>query len=232
MGDQHIVKSGKDELSRGMPIDAMVCLMQAMQSAGMTTRDLMSSNAIAIIEDGAGIDPDADPSNGSAISTDKGLALFLPPGSRASILRNDGRKLHFWANIEGDLSCNPNAPFTAQLLERDLSRADPLCAAWLERGERGSSSESLCRLFFGLPSDAGKSHPHDANDFRRCVLFLEATGTSHRIAEAASLSEPWAKLASRWDELCSLLSDDLSSSGNACNAAMSSILRPAPKNKP
>lgn len=232
MGAQHLVKSGKDSLSRGMPIDAMVCLMQAMQSSGMTSRDLMSSNAIAIIEDGAGLDPHADASSCSAIATDKGLALFMPPGSRASILRNDGRALHFWANIEGHLSCNPHTPFAAKTLEEDLSRTDPLCAAWLERGERGSSSETLCHRFFGLPADSAHNHPHDADDFRRCVLFLEATATSHRIVEAASISEPWAKLTARWDELCSLLADDLSSGQNACNLAMAAILRTAPKIKP
>ena len=74
-------------------------------------------------------------------------------------------------------------------------------AIWLRDGERGSSSNALCSHFFGIPTDAGRDHPHDPGDLRRCLNFLDATKTHDRIKEMANVSLEWAALVSIWPDL-------------------------------
>lgn len=77
-------------------------------------------------------------------------------------------------------------------------------AMWLRIGERGASSDAMCKRIFGLPSDAGASHPHDPDDLRRCLLFLDATGAHGKVSTMASVSREWSSLASAWDEIVKL----------------------------
>lgn len=78
---------------------------------------------------------------------------------------------------------------------------------WLRTGERGASSEALCRRLFGVPrpTDASNdrtAHPLDPADFRRCQLFLDAVPVARqRLNEVASMSQTWAHYIARWDEL-------------------------------
>lgn len=47
---------------------------------------------------------------------------------------------------------------------------------WLRTGERGQSSNAMCQQFFGIPAGRERrNHPLDADDMRRCLLFLEAS---------------------------------------------------------
>lgn len=85
----------------------------------------------------------------------------------------------------------------------DASRLDlPLgVIQWLEVGERGSSSNAMCKVIFGLPESAGISHPLDPSDFRRCVLFMEKTGGRIGLHKMSDVSPEWAALVARWSEI-------------------------------
>lgn len=50
----------------------------------------------------------------------------------------------------------------------------PKVAWWLREGERGASSNAMCRRLFGFPAEAGIRHPLDPDDLRRCLSFLDA----------------------------------------------------------
>lgn len=80
---------------------------------------------------------------------------------------------------------------------------------WLADGERGLSSDALCKKFFGLPKSAGDEHPHDPADLRRCVLFLEKTKTHDRIKEAAEISPAWKALVDVWPTLLATLNNEM-----------------------
>jgi hypothetical protein len=80
---------------------------------------------------------------------------------------------------------------------------------WLRNGERGSSSEAMCKHIFGVPAEAGKSHPHDPDDLRRCVLFLEQTDSSNLAYSMRDVSPEWTALVDHWDELTGLLRQEM-----------------------
>lgn len=77
-------------------------------------------------------------------------------------------------------------------------------AMWLRRGERGLSSNALCKAIFGVPSNAGTEHPYDPDDLRRCMQFLEASGAHDQLQKMAGVSLEWSRLVSRWADLTAL----------------------------
>lgn len=100
-------------------------------------------------------------------------------------------------------------------------------ASWLRDGERGSSSNAMCKRIFGIPADAGASHPHDPDDLRRCLLFLDATEAHDKIAFMLDVSEQWGRLVASWGELVALFEDEIaggSKSAPATYALMKKIL--------
>lgn len=82
-------------------------------------------------------------------------------------------------------------------------------ALWLRDGERGMSSNALCKQLFGVPADAGRDHPHDPGDLRRCVAFLDAANAHDRIGEMACVSLEWAALVPEWTTLVQCLANEL-----------------------
>lgn len=81
-------------------------------------------------------------------------------------------------------------------------------ADWLRYGERGASSNALCKRIFGIPSDAGIAHPLDPDDFRRCRLFLSATSSEDKIHLMKNVSPEWRRLAKRWREISQLFEEE------------------------
>lgn len=98
-------------------------------------------------------------------------------------------------------------PISAQR-EGDGACADrlglPAVAAWLREGERGLSSNALCRALFGVPDRAGTNYPQDVSDFSRCKTMVEATGGRDRLDRALGLSAQWRAVIGGWDALCQL----------------------------
>ncbi len=88
-------------------------------------------------------------------------------------------------------------------------------AAWLRRGQRGASSNAMCKRIFGVPVDAGVSHPHDPDDLRRCLLFLDAAEAHDKVALMADVSPQWASLAGRWADLVALFREEVAAGSSA-----------------
>lgn len=99
----------------------------------------------------------------------------------------------------------------------------PAVAAWLLEGRRGASSNAMCRRFFGIPGGAGIDHPHDPSDLRRCIDFLDATGSHDKLPRMADVSEPWSRLVGAWDLLRDSLHSEHASAPNTY-ALMKSVL--------
>lgn len=87
--------------------------------------------------------------------------------------------------------------------------AMPLVAGWLLNGERGNSSNAMCKRIFGVPEDAGKDYPLDPDDLRRCVLFLAATNAHDKVPLMADVSKEWAALVGVWDKIVSTLREEM-----------------------
>jgi len=76
--------------------------------------------------------------------------------------------------------------------------------AWLARGERGLSSETIAFRAIGERA-RWESEPFDSDDFRRCLLLMErAPEVRAELPRIAELSPIWAKLVAHWDELTKL----------------------------
>ena len=236
MADQRLAKLGSDTLERGMPISTMIKAMEAMGAAGMSSKPLTDSQAVLVVEGGVGLE--ATSIGSSFVALEGAIAVFMEPGSVASVRRSGAKTMHVIARIDSgmDWEAGDTCPYGPKDLEKSRSGMHPMAAQWLESDQRGASSESLCRQFFNVPpasSSFAGEHPHDPADLLRCVRFLEFTGTAGRIGEAASISPEWAKIVHRWDELTTTLAEELALGSKAPRTfeAMQSLLAPprAPK---
>ena len=71
---------------------------------------------------------------------------------------------------------------------------------WFGSGQVGASSKAMALASVGIPND--RSHPYDPADLNRCLLLLEAVPEIRsRMDLVADMSEAWAALVSRWDEI-------------------------------
>lgn len=83
---------------------------------------------------------------------------------------------------------------------------------WMSRGERGTSSDTIVESLWKLPLTGrwGKSHPHDPDDLRRCLLLLQASPeTAERFEEMALESPEWQRLMERWKELEAMFREEI-----------------------
>lgn len=79
---------------------------------------------------------------------------------------------------------------------------------WLLNGHRGLSSNAMCKRFFGAPADAGTSHPRDGSDFKRCLDFLDATQSHHKVGMMSCVSPEWELLVKRWADIKQLFDEE------------------------
>lgn len=84
---------------------------------------------------------------------------------------------------------------------------------WIERGERGLSSNAIVRQLTGFPMERrwhdASAYPLDPSDLRRCRLLLEQVPElAPRIGEMAAVSLRWAGLVAAWSDLCRLMDEE------------------------
>jgi hypothetical protein len=75
---------------------------------------------------------------------------------------------------------------------------------WFATGQVGLSSKSMACAAAGLPQDPqwGAHHPSDPDDFNRCLLLIDQVPEIREHFQAiAALSQTWARLIDRWDEV-------------------------------
>lgn len=102
-------------------------------------------------------------------------------------------------SVRNDL---PISPRRVAELETARSAGIPQAVVeWLAGGERGKSSEAICRKMYpGILDGHGIDHPHDPDDFRRCRLFLKQIGASD-VECMRGVSPQWTALVDRWAEI-------------------------------
>lgn len=75
---------------------------------------------------------------------------------------------------------------------------------WLTEGDRGMSSDAMCKAIWGgVPVGAEAHHPHDVDDLSRCIAMVDATQPGDRIQLAATISPVWVEIVAVWDNLYS-----------------------------
>lgn len=90
-----------------------------------------------------------------------------------------------------------------------------LVALWLRNGNRGRSSNAMCKHIFGLPISAGVDHPRDPDDLRRCLQFLEATQSAGQLHLMRSASPEWERLTASWDRIVSTFHEETANGKSA-----------------
>lgn len=88
-------------------------------------------------------------------------------------------------------------------------------AMWLRTGERGASSNAMCRRIFGVPADAGDDHPHDPDDLRRCLLFLDAAEAHDKVPMMADVSPAWRGMVEAWREITAAFREEMAGGKSA-----------------
>lgn len=90
----------------------------------------------------------------------------------------------------------------------------PLSAqAWLQQGERGSSSEAMFDAAFGRHMAARRAGatcaPSDPSDLARCRRLVESVGeVREEFAAIARLSPVWQRIITDWDTLCATMDEE------------------------
>lgn len=78
--------------------------------------------------------------------------------------------------------------------------------AWLNSDDTGTSSKWMAMVFCNGVSPYG--HPHDADDFARCMRLLEAVpGYASRLDELRGRSKEWDALLDRWGAISDRIKD-------------------------
>ncbi|MCL4682372.1 MAG: hypothetical protein KJZ92_14020 [Rhodocyclaceae bacterium] len=135
------------------------------------------------------------------------IAKQMPKDARLDVQLAQRIGATFVIGTPGDLAklralgLPPSVVRQAEVADATAKAVPAAVVDWLRDGERGSSSECMCKTLFGVPASAGTDHPHDPGDLRRCVLFLEAADAMGRIAEMRAVSAEWAGIVSRWPEI-------------------------------
>lgn len=79
---------------------------------------------------------------------------------------------------------------------------------WLLTGNVGASSKAIAAHLSGIHCDG--SYPHDASDFLRCVLLLEAVPElCDELPRMAEVNAEWKALVEHWDEIESLFRSEV-----------------------
>jgi hypothetical protein len=88
-------------------------------------------------------------------------------------------------------------------------------AMWLRNGDRGSSSNAMCKRLFGVPIEADKKHPNDPGDLQRCIAFLDAAKANDNLPGMADVSPEWGRLVAIWGDLMTTLQGELAKGKSA-----------------
>lgn len=205
--------SADNQISYGMPASVFSKLSKALAAAKMDI------DSVIYLEDAR---------RGYKMD---GSCKVLPSGAHGVFLLPEKDTVVEFTCPDGDTWYAHNDPVQNEIVVKNspiarLRLPDPV-TNWLLNGERGASSEAMCRHLFkaeaGYRQNGGKTdYPHDPADFRRCRLFVEATNCRNRIQEMASVSPIWAMYVSHWDELCEMMDAEVNwmrgdKSGSATN---------------
>lgn len=84
---------------------------------------------------------------------------------------------------------------------------------WFATGRVGISSKAMACCAAGLGQDPmwsrNNNHPHDPDDFNRCLLLLEAVPEiRNHFGEIARLSEAWGRLIENWEQIETLFLEE------------------------
>ena len=96
----------------------------------------------------------------------------------------------------------------------------PQAIAWLAKGERGISSNTMFTVLTGIDQMGGwgMSHPYDLGDFRRCRLLLkQCPDLAQNLSQMSSVSPQWKALVAHWDGLCRLMDEECPEWDTACD---------------
>lgn len=154
----------------------------------------------------------------------KKLTFALVKENTAFQLTN-GKVSYFCAIHEGELKAYLNEDnLTKTLSQKSINTTDPVeskALAWLENGQVGLSSATLCATLFpnlknhfrfdGMLDDDGGievNWPHDNSDFGRCDKFFKAVPEAKaRLDEMRHVSPEWNNLVDKWSDIEKLSSE-------------------------
>ena len=83
-------------------------------------------------------------------------------------------------------------------------------SVWLQKGEKGISSEVIFGAISGLWLSNWRMTPSDPDDFRRCYLLIKQVPEwKKELWRVAEISSAWENVVENWDKLCEMLEDQL-----------------------
>lgn len=114
-----------------------------------------------------------------------------------------------WFNAIAQAASNICAEFAKPVVKASEGMG---LTSWLASDDTGASSQYMAYVL-STPADAEKfdynviknSHPHDPDDFGRCIRLIEAVPEfADRISKMSQHGKEWAVVAANWDEWAEL----------------------------
>lgn len=102
------------------------------------------------------------------------------------------------------LAGTQHLPASIELMRQQVQRLPETVSKWLRKGDRCEAADAMCKAMFGVPVNAGIHHPTTPLDFRRCLAFIDATGTWDTFDKVAKLSPAWDALIEEWLQIHAL----------------------------
>jgi hypothetical protein len=89
---------------------------------------------------------------------------------------------------------------------------------WLEKGERGASSEAIFNVLSNVHNGDYplRDHPHDPDDFKRCYNLLQIIPEWRQdLYRMKDVSKTWNRLVDNWDTLTEMYEEVTEGRNNA-----------------
>lgn len=199
--------SGGPTPTEGLPISLMSELFAA---AGKWKKNA----TMADLRFGVAVVPGSAPETAALphFPVKRNLAVLFERGEQIR-LQVSQDVLHLGMSLMGFWVWAWNAPISID--DRPAEKSVPGWSdaiSWLCSGERGSSSEAMCRALYGLPESEGSDQfpfPKDPDDLRRCRGFLNAVPDARaRLSELSVLSPTWKVYVEHWDQMNRLFDEE------------------------
>ncbi len=217
------IKDNQSQPSSGVDINRMSSAFQIIdKKSNFKTLDSMINSSIVFFEQ----DYSAKPEDTLFSYTSKKLSFSIVRDGQIFEVSEKNGSTYFCAIHEGCLKSFLNkSELENKISQQSVFSEDPIVKKaidWLDNGQVGLSSATMCATFFPQLKQHHKlkdlydyddllevHYPYDNGDFGRCLKFIESVPEIKlRLVELKPLSQEWSNLVDNWTEIESLFNSD------------------------
>lgn len=147
----------------------------------------------------------------------KDHSFALVKNNSPFIVENDNQEQMYATISQGKVVMRKNLESLNEAIQipdlEHLSQEERKAWDWLENGETGISSKTMCHVLYPNLNhykyeDLTYGYPRDNSDFIRCMKFLDAVPEAkNKLSNLKNIGKEWDNLIDNWDNISTLLKD-------------------------